>query len=42
MENKHAVGPIEYIMDIIHITNKHKMMDMLERFYIFKETKNNN
>jgi hypothetical protein len=29
-------------MDTIHITNKGKMMDMLEKFYIFRETKNNN
>ena len=28
-------------MDVVHITNKGKIMDTLERFYIFKETKNN-
>jgi len=42
LENRHAIGPMENIMDIIHITNKGKMMDTLERFYIYKETKSNN
>jgi hypothetical protein len=32
---------MEDIMDIVHITNKGKMMDTLERFYIYKETKSN-
>jgi len=41
-ENKHAFGPIEDIMDIVHITNKGKMMDTLEKYYIYKETKSNN
>jgi hypothetical protein len=30
------------IMDIIHITKKGKMMDALEKLYIFRETKLNN
>jgi hypothetical protein len=34
LENKHAFGPTEDIMDIVHITNKGKMMDTLERHYI--------
>ena len=42
LENKHAYGPMEDIMDIVNITNKGKMMDMLERFYIYKQTKSNN
>jgi hypothetical protein len=29
-------------MDIIHITNKGKMMDTLERFYVYEETESNN
>ena len=41
MENGHAVGPMEDIMDVVHVTNKGKMVDT-ERFYIFKKTKNNN
>jgi hypothetical protein len=42
LENQHAFGSMEDIMDIVHITNKDKMMDTLERFYIFKEIKSNN
>jgi hypothetical protein len=42
LENKHTFGPMEDIMDIVHITNKGKMMDTLERYYIHKETKSNN
>jgi len=30
------------VTDIVHITNKGKMMDTLERYYIYKETKSNN
>jgi hypothetical protein len=33
---------MEDIMDIIHVTNKGKMMDTLERYYIYKETISNN
>jgi hypothetical protein len=40
--NRHAISPMEDIMDIIHITSKGKMMDMLERLYIYKETESNN
>jgi hypothetical protein len=36
LENIHAIGPMKDIMDIIHITNKVKMMDTLERFIFIK------
>ena len=29
-------------MDIVHITNKGKIMDILERYHIYKQTKYNN
>ena len=29
-------------MDIVHETKQGKMMDTLERYYIYKETKSNN
>jgi hypothetical protein len=29
-------------METLHITDKGRMMDTLERFYIFRETKMNN
>jgi hypothetical protein len=33
---------MEDIMDIVHITNKGKIMDTLERYYMYKETKSIN
>lgn len=42
IENGHPIGPIENIMDTIHITSKGHMMDALENFYIFRETKQDN
>ena len=42
LEKKHAFGSMEDIMGIIHISNKGKMMDTLERYYIYTETKSNN
>jgi hypothetical protein len=42
LDNKHSIGPMESVMETPHITNKGRMMDTLERFYIFRETKHNN
>ena len=42
LENRHAIGPMGNITGITHITNKDKMMDTLERFYLYKETKSHN
>jgi hypothetical protein len=39
LENEHSIGPMENIMEAIHITNKGRMIDTLERYYIFRETK---
>ena len=33
---------MEDIVDTVHITSKGKMMDTLEKYYIFRETKLNN
>jgi len=33
---------MEDVMEIVHVTNKDKMMDTLERYHIYKETKSNN
>jgi len=40
--NKHSIGPMENIMETLDTTGKGRMMDTLERFYIFRETKINN
>jgi len=31
------MGPIIIIMSTIHITNKRRLMNTLEKFYIFRE-----
>jgi len=39
LENKHPIGPMENFIEIIHILNKCRMTDTLERYYIFREIK---
>jgi hypothetical protein len=36
------MGPMEEIMETIHFTNKRRLMNTLEKFYIFRETRLNN
>ena len=42
LENGNSIGTMEDVMKTVQITNKCQMMDTLERFYIFRETKTNN
>jgi hypothetical protein len=42
LENGHDIGLMEDIMNTIRITGKGKLMDTLEKFYMFRETKLNN
>jgi len=42
LENQHHIDSIDNIMDILRITNKGKMMDTIEKFYIYRETMLNN
>jgi hypothetical protein len=44
LENQHSIESIDKIMDIIHIIKKGKMMDTIEKFYIYiyRKTKLNN
>ena len=39
IDNKHAFGKMEDIMEFVHVTKKGKMMDTVEGFHIYKETK---
>jgi hypothetical protein len=39
IEEGHAFGPVEDIMSIVHIEKKVRMLDTLEKYYIYKETK---
>jgi hypothetical protein len=41
LEYGHAIGPMEDIMGTIQFTNRGRLMDALEMFYIFHETKLN-
>jgi len=42
LENNHSVGTIESITDVLYTTNKGRLLDTVERFYIYKETCINN
>jgi len=42
LENGHDIGPIEDIMSTTHITNKCRLMDTMEKFYIFRDMKLDN
>jgi hypothetical protein len=42
LENNHSIGPIESSMRVLYSTKKGKLMDAMERFYIFKKTRDNN
>jgi len=42
IDNKHAIGKMEDIMEVVHVTKKGKMMDILEVFHVYKETKAGN
>jgi hypothetical protein len=42
LENRHSFSPMENIMETLHTVGKGRMVDTLERFYIFRETKLNN
>ena len=42
LENRHAIGPMNDIMDTLFFINKGRLMDAVESFYIFRETKLNN
>ena len=35
LENRHDIGLMEDIMNTVHITGKGRLMDTLEKFYIF-------
>jgi phosphopentomutase len=42
IDNKHAIGKMEDIMEVVHVTRKSKMMGTPEDFHIYKETKAGN
>jgi hypothetical protein len=42
LDNKLSISSMENIMDILHTTSKGKMLNTMEKFDIYRETKNNN
>jgi hypothetical protein len=42
LDNRHAIDNMENIMETTHTTKKGKLMDTMEKFYIYRETKINN
>jgi ferritin-like metal-binding protein YciE len=42
LDNKNSIGPMENIMDVIYMTNKGRLLNKMERVYVYKETRNNN
>ena len=39
LQNRHSIGTMEEIMEVLQVAKKRKLMDTLERFHIYKETK---
>jgi hypothetical protein len=42
LDNNHFVGPIESVMNVTYTTNKGRLLDSMERYYIYNETHKNN
>ena len=42
LENQHSKGPINEIMAVLYTTSKGSLMDTIEKFYIYDETRKNN
>jgi len=42
IEEGHSFGPMNDVMKIVHAAEKGRMLDTLERFYIYRETKYGN
>ena len=42
IDEGHSFGPMDNVMDIVHIAKKGKMLDTLKIFYIYRETQNKN
>ena len=42
IDEDHSFGPMNEIMEVSHVAKKRKMLDTLEKFYIYRETKHGN
>jgi phage terminase large subunit-like protein len=42
IDELHAFGPMNDVMEVVHIADKGGLLDTLEKFYIYIETQNGN
>jgi hypothetical protein len=42
LDNSQSIAAIESIMNVLYTTNKGRLLDTVERFYIYNETRKNN
>jgi hypothetical protein len=42
IEQRHTPGTIEDTMDVVNTTSKSRLLNVIEKFYIYRETKINN
>jgi hypothetical protein len=42
LEKQHSIDKMENIMNMLHITGKGQMMNTIEKYYVYRETKMNN
>jgi len=42
IDEGHSFGPMNEIMEVTHVAKKGRMLDTLEKFYVYKETKHGN
>jgi hypothetical protein len=42
LQNHHSIGPMNEIMKPLHFITKSQLMNTIEKYHIYKETKQNN
>jgi hypothetical protein len=42
LEKQHSIDKMENIMNVLHITDKDQIINTIEKYYIYRETKMNN
>ena len=42
LENHHSIGHVDNILEVLYLTKKDRTMDTIQKYYIYKETKNGN
>jgi hypothetical protein len=42
LEKQHSIDKMENVMNVLHITDKGQIINTIEKYYIYRETKMNN